>query len=791
MIRFIEIKTGKDYLIYLSFNEETKVNYLNKIVKTDVNFSLYEGATKTEINQKTKEEDILWELIGANYKSLETCKLRIEYDKIEGLNKEFETFEDYKQFKNSKIKGKNIKPNRLQEEVLEAIKNYRKTGKKSWLCIIPTGCGKTYLSVLETKEFSKEDLNKIKIVFISHLRNVIKQTHASFSNVFWEKNVWFYTSEYGKDIEKPIIIASAKSLSGDLNLFNKNHFDYLIVDEFHHAIANQFSSIMKYFDYKFLLWLTATPSRTDNQDVTKLVEGIIYETNLTDVLAKFPEILAYPDYHLINTNLNFSDEFENGSFNVAKISRKMIVPSLDELVLKEIKDKVKSKKTLIFCPSVLYAKHMTKLLNKHNLKTGFVWVEQENQMTPKKIMEEIEKFKSWEYQFLISVDMLNEGFDVPDCEALIFLRPTDSERIWLQQLGRGLRKKEGKETVLVLDFVWVANNFSNLENKVNVIKKLNNLFDIKINKKEKDILNIGTDVVKDNKEVNKIDESILDFLEIKKLERLKKIEDKEEKIQIEETKVKDITDTILELRSKLGRIGLYSLVPTQTKRDILYTLFYMKYKTKANLEMLNLDRLTLAFGIETRWFIMVLEDLLFNGLKEIQTNYKIIKGIEYVITYGSGKKEEDLRKEIKNILMEGKTDILEELIKNGEKPYIKFRELAFWEGGKVKKEDITKKIRELWMSRETIKNSSNLLEKYELNSLEENDVSILYWISKEKLDEGKKYLTDKHFKCCFLLNKNLFVRKIAYENIKDLKFKEEINKDKNYKSIIEMFNKLK
>jgi hypothetical protein len=103
------------------------------------------------------------------------------------------------------------------------------------------------------------------------------------------------------------------------------------------------------------------------------------------------------------------------------------------------------------------------------------------------------------------------------------------------------------------------------------------------------------DLIKEEKEVNLIDESILDFLEIKKLERLKKMEEKEEKIQIEETKIKDITNIILELRNKLGRIGLYSLIPTQLKRDILYTLFYMKYKTKVNLEVLNLDRLTLAF----------------------------------------------------------------------------------------------------------------------------------------------------------------------------------------------------
>ncbi|WP_022820361.1 DEAD/DEAH box helicase [Fusobacterium russii] len=361
-----------------------------------------------------------------------------------------EKYEDIKKFKISYAElnySSNIKPNLMQNEALKNLKELS-VNKNKALLISATGTGKTYLSAFAAKEYGAK-----KILFISHRKVILEKSIESFKKIFKNKKFELFEKDkiklFTEGSHKEIIIfAMVQTLNKKeyLEKFSKDYFDYIIIDEVHHSAAKTYQNILNYFEPKFLLGLTATPERTDNFNIYELFDhNIAYEIRLHQAMR---ENLLCPFHYF-----GISDLIINGE----SISDKSSINSLtsDERV-KHILDKSdyygysgNELHSLIFVSNVQEAKILAYKFNVLGRKA--MALSSQNSDTERE--EAIKKLEEAELEFLISVDIFNEGIDIPCVNQLILLRPTLSSIVYIQQLGRGLRKNKNKDYTVVLDFI--------------------------------------------------------------------------------------------------------------------------------------------------------------------------------------------------------------------------------------------------------------------------------------------------------------------------------------------------
>jgi superfamily II DNA or RNA helicase/HKD family nuclease len=348
-----------------------------------------------------------------------------------------------------------IAPNKMQIEALGCINNLRTAGKNKALLISATGTGKTYLSAFDAKIYQPR-----KLLFVVHRENITRNAMKSFQRIFEYKVPMGILSGNSKDYESDFLFSTVQTLSKDniMKSFPSNHFDYIVIDEAHRSGANSYQSILEYFTPKFLLGMTATPERMDGFNIFKAFDhNIAYEIRLNKALEE--NMLCTFHYYGIS-----DIEVEGELINEATSFNSLISSERVQLIIEKSKlygcdhGRVKG---LVFCSRVEEARELSKQFNRRGFSTIALdgsSSEEQRETAINQLEEDINLDDSLDYIF--TVNIFNEGVDIPSINQIIMLRPTQSSIIFVQQLGRGLRKKEHKEYLVVIDFIGnYTNNF--------------------------------------------------------------------------------------------------------------------------------------------------------------------------------------------------------------------------------------------------------------------------------------------------------------------------------------------
>lgn len=349
-----------------------------------------------------------------------------------------------------------IRPFDYQQEILERLQMEREV-RNHWrnLVVAATGTGKTVIAASDYKEFANKH-ERAHLLFIAHREEILKQSILTFQQVLCDYNFgekWFGGEEPSN---YEYVFASKDTLNNRIDNFNlpQDYYDYIVIDEAHHIPAGSYQKIISYFKPKILLGLTATPERMDCKDITQYFDGTISaEIRLDDALNK--GLLAPFHYYGITDSVDYSEVgWNKGQYVASELSKiytyndartGIILKSLETYLPKSSLHNVRA---LCFCVNQEHAKYMASKFTLCGLKADILTSENERMRSVR-----YKQLKNKEINFLFVVDMFNEGVDIPEVDTILFLRPTESLTVFIQQFGRGLRKAEGKTHVDIFDYV--------------------------------------------------------------------------------------------------------------------------------------------------------------------------------------------------------------------------------------------------------------------------------------------------------------------------------------------------
>lgn len=363
----------------------------------------------------------------------------------ERLNEYEENYLMYKSF-NKKIKAqekklneKEVKPNIMQVQALKNLESLRSYAKRG-LLISATGTGKTYLSGFDVKNAKAE-----RVLFIAHRKTILSKAKETFETIIKDKKMGIYDGNMG---EEDYLFAMIQTMSKKEHLekFPKDYFDYIIIDEVHHGGAKSYQSLINYFTPRFMLGMTATPERGDNFDIYELFHhNIAYEIRLHDALR---EELLCPFHYFGISDIEVDGELITEKTAVKKLTADERVNHIIEKsrFYSYSGDKLHG---LIFVSRVEEAIELTEKMKNRGIRCE-VLTGEDSDSKREKTISDLEEGK---IEYIITVDIFNEGVDIPCINQVILLRPTESSIVYIQQLGRGLRKYDGKEYVVILDFI--------------------------------------------------------------------------------------------------------------------------------------------------------------------------------------------------------------------------------------------------------------------------------------------------------------------------------------------------
>ena len=346
-------------------------------------------------------------------------------------------------------------PRGAQIEALYHLKKTREEGFDKGLVVAATGIGKTYLAAFDSREYQR-------ILFVAHREEILKQAEKSFKNVRPLSERGFFMGTQ-KETDKDIIFASVQSLgkNDSLKLFQPDYFDYIIVDEFHHAVAQNYQNIINYFKPKFLLGLTATPERLDSKDVLAICDyNLVYEAPLKKAINQ-GWLVPFRYYAIFDETVNYETiDYRNGKYQTTQLEEALSIHKRADLIFSHYK-KYRSTRAMGFCMSKHHAEFMADYFVKHGVSACAVYSGDEGVHNTAR-EEALSKLVKGEINVIFSVDMFNEGLDIASLDMVMMLRPTESPTIFLQQLGRGLRLYKDKHYLNVLDFIgnYKKANFS-------------------------------------------------------------------------------------------------------------------------------------------------------------------------------------------------------------------------------------------------------------------------------------------------------------------------------------------
>ncbi|TGA95513.1 DUF3427 domain-containing protein [Sporolactobacillus shoreae] len=340
-----------------------------------------------------------------------------------------------------------IMPNQMQKQAMENLERLRNHGEKRALVISATGTGKTYMAAFDVRQLHPDTL-----LYIVHREEILVKAKETFERLLGRGNMGLFTGNE-KDYEgKKYVFTTIQTIKDHFRDFTPDHFKYLIVDEAHHATSPSYTKVLDYFNPDFLLGMTATPERCDNGDIFGLFDNnIAVEVRLNEALE---EDLVLPFHYFGITDIEGIDLSDISIDNVAEVAKRLEVNRRVDFII----DKMnfygydgETCKCLGYCVTRDHAQYMADEFNKRGIDSVCLTggdSQQYRQETIRRLEDDLDPL-----QVIFTVDIFNEGVDIPSVNLVLMLRPTNSPIIFMQQLGRGLRKYQGQSFLTVLDFI--------------------------------------------------------------------------------------------------------------------------------------------------------------------------------------------------------------------------------------------------------------------------------------------------------------------------------------------------
>ena len=379
-----------------------------------------------------------------------------------GSHPQFREIEDYlPQQRGKALDGSQLELKKHQLEALKSLQAMRDNSETIALLYHATGTGKTVTAVMDAKSCGG------RVLFLAHTQELVNQAAETFRNLWPSVTVGRYI-EGMKQPNAHVVCGSVQSVALHLEQFRDDAFDYLIVDEAHHASADTYQKVLSYFKPSFTLGLTATPERTDdNKVILDIFKNTTHKLDIQTAV-EIGELVPVRCIR-IHTNIDLTKvRFNSVQYNIRDLESKIYVPERNRLIVDTWLQYVRDKRTVVFCASVKHAEQIAALFAEAGIRAAAV----SGGMKQSERREFQDKFVSREIQVLCACDLLNEGWDCPEIEVLFMARPTMSKVLYTQQLGRGMRLYEGKESLMVFDFVDNASQY-------NMPQSLHRLFKLK------------------------------------------------------------------------------------------------------------------------------------------------------------------------------------------------------------------------------------------------------------------------------------------------------------------------
>ena len=378
-----------------------------------------------------------------------------------GQRPQFKEIEDYLPTQRGQaLNGENLELKEHQKEALAALQQMRDKHESIALLYHATGTGKTVTAVMDAKSCGG------RVLFLAHTQELVNQAANTFS-VLWPEVL---TGRYMDIVKEPnahVVCGSIQSVALHLEDFRDDSFDYLIIDEAHHAAAETYQKVLAYFKPKFTLGLTATPERTDDKSILDIFKNTAHRLDIQTAV-ELGELVPIRCIR-IHTNIDLTKvRFNSVQYNIRDLESKIYVPERNKLIVDTWLQYVKNKRTVVFCASVKHAEQIAALFGEAGIKAEAV----SGGMKPSERREFQDRFVNRDITVLCACDLLNEGWDCPETEVLFMARPTMSKVLYTQQLGRGMRLFDGKESLMVFDFVDNASAY-------NMPQSLHRLFKLK------------------------------------------------------------------------------------------------------------------------------------------------------------------------------------------------------------------------------------------------------------------------------------------------------------------------
>ncbi len=331
-------------------------------------------------------------------------------------------------------------PHSIQVEALAALGQTREEGNGAGLVVLATGLGKTWLAAFDSVNFQH-------VLFVAHREEILTQAYRTFRTIRPDSSLGYFTGKV-KEAQAEVLFASVQTLANRYQEFALDAFDYIVVDEFHHAWAASYRKVIGYFTPRFLLAITATPERSDGGDLLSLcAENVVYRCELASGIRQ--GLLCPMRYYGVPDIVDYAQiPWRSGKFDPDELEARLATAARAENAWEQYQ-KLAGKRTVGFCCSQRHSDFMRDFFSQRGLRAASV----HTGPTSDSRAESLEKLGRGELDIVFSVDVFNEGMDLPGVDTVMMLRPTGSRVLWLQQLGRGLRKAKGKEHLVVIDYI--------------------------------------------------------------------------------------------------------------------------------------------------------------------------------------------------------------------------------------------------------------------------------------------------------------------------------------------------
>jgi superfamily II DNA or RNA helicase len=337
----------------------------------------------------------------------------------------------------------------LQDESLVELAEAHRLKQAAGLIVLPPGCGKTRIAAEDAKRYKTNHL-----LYVAHTHEILDVAASEFEATHGSANVRRVTSVSALRKPAAVNLVTIQLLHQDIDSIPRSVFDYVVVDEFHHAAAPSYRRLLDRVRPRFLLGLTATPFRGDRQDILQLCgENILVQYELRNGIET--GILSPYHYFGCFDDIDYSKIRHNGyRYDIRDLEKALVLPERNDAIVETWRKLADGKPTLAYCCSHKHANRFAEYLRSQGIQAE-VYLSDTSIEERRRILE---LHSRGDVSILCTVDVLNEGADLPYVECLLFLRPTESKRIFYQQLGRGLRRYVGKSHCVVVDFIG---NFKN------------------------------------------------------------------------------------------------------------------------------------------------------------------------------------------------------------------------------------------------------------------------------------------------------------------------------------------